>query len=51
MPIPGDNGNPAQEKKAQENRITEVANKDACVQKEVKLNPPESKYSCIFGEI
>jgi hypothetical protein len=51
MPIPGDNGNPAKEKKEQENRITEVANKDACVQKEVMFNKPEPKEKCIFGEI
>lgn len=51
MPIPGDNGAPALEKKKQENRITEVANKDACVQKEVILNKPEPKEKCIFGEI
>lgn len=51
MPIPGDNGNPAKEKKAQENRITEVANKDACVQKEVIFNPPCPKEKCIFGEV
>jgi len=51
MPIPGDNGKPSEEKKAQENRITEVANKDACVQKEVKFNPPAPKEKCIFGEI
>ena len=51
MPIPGDNGSPAKEKKAQEDRITDVANKDACVQKEVIFNPPEAKVKCIFGEI
>jgi len=51
MPIPGDNGNPAQEKKAQENRITDVANHDACVQKEVIMNKPAPKEKCIFGEI
>lgn len=49
MPIPGDNGQPAKEKKAQENRITEVANKDACVQKEVRLNAPAPKEKNIFG--
>jgi hypothetical protein len=51
MPIPGDNGNPAREKQAQENRITDVANHDACVQKEVIMNKPAAKESCIFGEI
>jgi hypothetical protein len=51
MPLKADNGNPAQEKKEQENRITEVANHDACVQKEVKFNPPAPKEKCIFGEI
>lgn len=51
MPIPADNGKPREEKKAQENRITEVANKDACVQKEVIMNKPAPKEKCIFGEI
>ncbi len=51
MPLNSDNGNPAQEKKAQENRITEVANHDACVQKEVILNKPAPKEKCIFGDI
>ena len=51
MPIPGDNGNPALEKKQQENRITEVANHDACVQKQVIMNKPAPKEKCIFGEI
>jgi hypothetical protein len=51
MPIPGDNGNPTKEKHEQENRITEVANKDACVQKEVMLNKAAQKEKCIFGEI
>lgn len=51
MPIPGDNGRPALEKKQQEERINEVANKGACVQKEVKFNPPEPKEKCIFGVI
>ena len=51
MPLNSDNGNPAKEKKAQENRITEVANHDACVMKEVIMNPPAPKEKCIFGEI
>jgi len=51
MPIPGDNGNPVKEKEDQEKRISHVANTGACVQKEVKFNPPEKKYNCIFGEI
>ncbi len=51
MPLVSDNGEPVKEKKAQENRITEVANKDACVQKEVILNKPAPKEKCIFGEI
>jgi hypothetical protein len=51
MPLNSDNGEPAKEKKAQENRITEVANKDACVMKEVILNKPAPKEKCIFGEI
>ncbi len=51
MPNPGDNGQPAKEKKAQENRITDVANHDACVMKELTLNKPAPKEKCIFGEI
>ena len=51
MPIPGDNGQPMKEKREQEELITEVANKGACVQKEVKFNPPAPKEKCIFGEI
>ncbi len=51
MPIPGDNGNPAKEKREQENRITEVANHDACVMKEVMMNKTAPKEKCIFGEI
>lgn len=51
MPLPSSNGDPAKEKKEQENRITEVANHDACVMKEVILNKPAPKEKCIFGEI
>jgi hypothetical protein len=51
MALPADNGNPKKEKEDGEKRITNVANVGACVQKEVKLNQPESKYSCIFGDI
>lgn len=51
MPIPGDNGQPMKEKEQQEERITEVAEKGACVQKEVKMNPPAPKEKCIFGEV
>ena len=51
MPIPGDNGNPMKEKEAQERRISDVANKGACVQKEVKFNPPAPKEKTIFGEV
>ncbi len=51
MPIPGDNGNPSKEKADQEKRITHVADTGACVQKEVKFNPPEPKEKCIFGDI
>ena len=51
MPIPGDNGSPALEKKQAEERINEVANKGACVQKEVKFNQSAPKEDCIFGKI
>jgi len=49
MPIPGDNGNPVQERRDQEARIREVANTGACVQKEVNYNPPAPEVGCIFG--
>lgn len=51
MPIPADNGNPMKEKEAQERRISDVANTGACVQKEVKMNPPCPKEKSIFGEV
>jgi hypothetical protein len=51
MPIPGDNGNPRLERAQQEARITRVANTDACVKKEVKLNPPAPKEESIFGKV
>lgn len=51
MALPADNGDPAKEKRAQENRITDVANKDACVQKEVMFNKPAEKENSIFGRI
>lgn len=51
MPIPGDNGNPALEKKQQDERINKVCNEGAYVQKEVKFNTPSPKEKCIFGEI
>lgn len=51
MPIPGDNGNPMKEKKQQEERITHVADTEACVQKEVKFNKAAPKEKCIFGEV
>jgi hypothetical protein len=51
MPIPGDNGNPVKEKEDQEKRISHVANYGAYVQKEVKMNKPEPKEKCIFGEV
>lgn len=49
MPIPGDNGNPVQERRDQEARIRDVANHGACVQKEVIYNQPAPSTSCIFG--
>ena len=54
MAIPADNV-PSRDiidaKQQGEKRIYDVANNGACVQKEVKMNKPEAKYSCIFGEI
>ena len=51
MPIPGDNGHPKDERDSQNMRIIEVAEKGACVQKEVKLNPMAPKEKCIFGDM
>ncbi len=51
MPIPGDNGRPMLEKEENEERITNVANTGACVQKEVKMGKVAHKEKCIFGEI
>lgn len=51
MPIPGDNGNPALEKKQQDERINKVCNEGACVQKEVRFNPPAPKEDSIFGKV
>lgn len=51
MPIPGDNGNPKKERDNQNQRIREVAERGADVQKELKLNPPAPKQKCIFGEV
>lgn len=51
MPIPGDNGNPKREKKEGEERITNVAETGACVQKEVKMNRMAPKEKCIFGDM
>ena len=51
MPIPGDNGNPKQERRDQEARIRDVANTGACVQKEVNFNPPTPNEPCVFGEL
>ena len=51
MPIPGDNGNPQAERDAQNQRIKQVAERGADVQKEVILNPIAPKQKCIFGEM
>jgi hypothetical protein len=51
MPIPGDNGNPKQERDAQNARIREVAERGADVQKEVKFNKPAPKEKNIFGRM
>lgn len=51
MPIPGDNGNPVEEKREQEKRINDEANYGACVQKEVHFNKPAPKEKSIFGEV
>jgi len=51
MPIPGDNGNPKAERDAQNRRIIEVAETDACVKKEVRMNPPAPEEANIFGKM
>lgn len=51
MPIPGDNGNPALEKRQQDERINKVCNDGAYVQKEVIFNPPCPKEKNIFGDM
>jgi hypothetical protein len=51
MPIPGDNGNPKQERDAQNARIKDVAENGANVQKEVNFNKPAPKDNTIFGKI
>ena len=49
MPIPGDNGNPKTERDKQNERIKEVADKGACVRKELNINPVAPKEKNIFG--
>jgi len=51
MPIPADNGKPKEERDAQNKRIIDVANTGACVRKELRFMPPETKEKCIFGDI
>ena len=51
MPIPGDNGNPREERDKQNMRIKEVAERGADVHKELILNPPAPKIDSIFGKV
>ena len=51
MPIPGDNGNPKEERDKQNQRIIDVAETGANVRKELRINPPAPKEKCIFGEV
>lgn len=51
MPIPGDNGNPKEERDKQNIRIRDVAERGADVQKEVNFNKPAPKDRTIFGDI
>ncbi len=51
MPIPGDNGNPQEERDKQNIRIKEVADKGAIVRREMSFNPPAAKEETIFGKI
>ena len=50
-PIPGDNGNPKAERDKQNERLTEVAERGADVQKEVIFNTPAPEESNIFGRM
>lgn len=47
MPIPGDNGNPREERQKQNVRIRDVALAGADLQKDVKLNEPEKPLAKI----
>jgi hypothetical protein len=49
MPIPGDNGNPLEERNKQNERIIKEAETGACVKKEVRINPVAPKEKNIFG--
>ena len=49
MPIPGDNGNPKEERNAQNKRIEEVGLKGGLVQKDVKVVNVPKPDKCIFG--
>lgn len=51
MPIPGDNGNPKEERDAQNRRIIEESLRGGNVEQELKFNPPAPKEKCIFGEM
>lgn len=51
MPIPGDNGNPKEERDAQNRRINEVCEHGADVHQELKINPVAPKEKNIFGDM
>jgi hypothetical protein len=51
MPIPGDNGNPKQERDKQNIRIKDVADTGADVRREMTFNAPAAKEETIFGKI
>ena len=51
MPIPGDNGNPKEERDKQNMRIKHVAETGACVRSELAFMPPAKKEKNIFGDM
>ena len=51
MPIPGDNGNPKEERDKQNRRIDRECMRGGDVVKDVKLNPPAPKEPSIFGKV
>jgi hypothetical protein len=51
MPIPGDNGNPKQEREKQNMRIEEESKTAGDVKSELRFNKPEGKKETYLGRI